>query len=96
MILTFGAVVSLPGLLGGVLLPSLEADLLAVGPAGVVAELVVPRPAEGVAIAPVVVGGADEPVVEGELGVSLAGRAGSPLLAGLETLLDSGLADEGT
>jgi len=83
--LTFGAIVSFG--IGRVLLVSLQTDLFSVGPAGVVAELVVPGPAQGVAVRPVVVGGTHHPVVVLELGVAVLVHALGPVPASVQLLL---------
>ena len=89
---TFGAVVPLRP--GGVLLPPVQADLLSVRVAGVVAELVVARPAQRVAVAAEIVAGADHAVLVLQLGVRLLVDAVGPLGAGREALLGGQPADE--
>ena len=61
-------------------MPSVQADLLAV--LAVVAELVVTGPAEGVAVAAVVVGGADHAVLVLQVRVALVGGVRRPSRAG--------------
>ena len=93
LILTFGAVVSLDVV--GVLLPPVQADLLAVGPALVVAELVVPGPAQGVAVPAEVVVGADHAVLVLQPGVALLVAVAGPLGAGVQGVLGGQAADQG-
>lgn len=58
------------------------------------AELVVPRPAEGVAVGAVVVGRANHPVLVLELGVALLVHPLGPVLAGVQLLLSGHTADQ--
>ena len=64
------------------LLPAVEADLLSAGTAGVVAEVVVPWLAVQVAVAAIVLVGADKPEVVLQLGVV----AVDPVVSALKTV----------
>jgi hypothetical protein len=75
-------------------LPSVKTALHAVDVAGVVSELVVPRPAQGVAVAAKVVRRAHHPVLVLELGVALLMDAVRPVGAGRDTLLLGQAADQ--
>ena len=83
--LTLSAVVALG--ISRVLLPAVEANLLAVGAAAVVAELVVPRPTQRVTIAAVVVGRANHAIVVLQPGLGLLMDAVSPRVAGVQLVL---------
>lgn len=89
---TSGAVVAFG--VGGVLLVPVQADLLSTGSAGVVPELVISGPAEGVAVVAVVVSRADHAVLVLQLGVALLVDALSPGFAGGQLLLGGHPADQ--
>ena len=91
--LTFCAVVALR--LGRVFLPAFQADLFAVRAADVVAELVVSRPAQGVAILAVVMSGADHAIVVFQPRVGLLVHASGPRVTGVELVLSGQSAHQG-
>lgn len=90
--LTFGTIVALE--LGGILLPSRQASLLALRVAGVVAELVISGTAERVTIFPKIMGRTDQSVFIFEKGVAFSIQLGCPHVSGFQSLLDSDLTDE--
>lgn len=89
---SFGTIVALE--LGGILLPSRQASLLALRVAGVVAELVISGTAERVTIFPKIMGRTDQSVFIFEKGVAFSIQLGCPHVSGFQSLLDSDLTDE--